>query len=524
MKSNVLAIIGAGEAAFPIIKKAKEMNVFTVAFGESDSVAKNEVDIFKECSIFDVDSILLECRSYDVSGVIASSEITTETTALVADKLSLPGNSVREGFLGRNKLLMRRKISSSLPWIRQPQYWKYGEQGNVKYPVVVKAIDSCGKRGVRLVCNDEELKNAHAIAEQFSSNGDALIEEYVEGGKEYSVECLANDKICTIVQITEKITSGPPNFAEISHHQPAAISTEMRSKIEKCSIDILHALGIICGMAHLELKVRDDEIFFIEVGARAGGDHIADTLTMLSTDFDYYKAAIECSFGTYQPRPVQNKSFSGIYFYCAQNLKYLSLFETAKNAPWCVKNTVPDKEMPMISSNCEAADAGYIIYCSDHKIGLKDAIGEKCYEAIRINDHPKVFELVWKHNKEIGRTLSDDELKTGIEKFIQNGNIIAVLNDDHILAFLMLYCNDYETLDAYICNVYVLEEFRGEGFSKKMLEKAIEICLSKGFKRIRLHVAEDNVVAISLYKKRGFEFTGEVKMLEEKQLEMILIL
>ena len=34
MRKKILAIIGAGEAAFPIIDKAKELDILTIGFGE----------------------------------------------------------------------------------------------------------------------------------------------------------------------------------------------------------------------------------------------------------------------------------------------------------------------------------------------------------------------------------------------------------------------------------------------------------------------------------------------------------
>ena len=41
MDKKVLAIIGAGEGALPIITKAKEMGVTTVAYGRNDFLAKD---------------------------------------------------------------------------------------------------------------------------------------------------------------------------------------------------------------------------------------------------------------------------------------------------------------------------------------------------------------------------------------------------------------------------------------------------------------------------------------------------
>ena len=47
----ILAVIGAGEGALPIVKKAKEMNVQTLAFGHIDSIAREFIDIFVESDI-----------------------------------------------------------------------------------------------------------------------------------------------------------------------------------------------------------------------------------------------------------------------------------------------------------------------------------------------------------------------------------------------------------------------------------------------------------------------------------------
>ena len=370
MEKKVLAIIGAGEGALPIITKAKEMGVTTVAYGRNDSLAKDQVDIFIEENNFDIQFIADSCRKLHVNGVMPSSELSTEVAARVAHKAGLLGNEVENGFGGKNKYFMRTKVSQ-LSSVKQPEFQLYHEGIQPRFPVVVKAVDACGKRGVSIAYNCGDLDNAVKQAKDNSSDGSALVEEYLKGGQEYSIECLSYGKgNHQIIQYTEKESAGPPHFVEIAHHQPANLSSEMKTRIDKAVWDILEVLGLNCGMAHLEIKIIDNEIYFIEVGARGGGDHISDVLTPLSTGFDYYKAAIECHLGVYQPTQVTTKACSGIYFHSKQNERLKPLFEAARTAKWCVKNTVVKEEFDEATGNVGASNSGYIIYRADHRITI----------------------------------------------------------------------------------------------------------------------------------------------------------
>ena len=510
MKQDKLAVIGAGEAAIPVINKAKSLNIETIVFGQKGSLAEDLADIFIENDIFDKEGICKACRDNEVNGVIASSEISTEVAAEIACELGLPGNDVSRGFAGRNKYLMRCRIQK-LKSVRQPRFELYKDNKVYNLPVVVKAIDSCGKQGVSLVKSSSEFKEAVQYAQRFSSDGSALIEEYLEGGQEYSIECMAFEGTCYVIQYTQKDSTGAPHFVEVGHHQPALLSEDIKRKINQAAQDILSELGITCGMAHLELKIINQELFFIEVGARAGGGHIGDTLIGLSTDFDYYKAAILCSLGKFKPSKINTKASAGIYFYCKQTENLSPLFEKAKSANWCYINQIHEQKLVDVTCSTERSKSSFIIYNADHKITKDNYLNDIEIKAIEINNFANAYELIWNHCKEIGRDLTDEELDLGIKKFLAKAHVLAIVRNNHILAFSILYCNNYDTLQAYICNVFVLQEYRGLGYSSKLISKAIEICKAKNFKTIALHVKEDNMPAVNLYKKFGFVYTGNHK-------------
>ena len=493
MEKRLLAILGAGQAALPIIEKAKEMGVEVLAFARLDSFAKDMVDVFVEENSFDVDFMAKVCRERDVNGVMATSELTTEVAANLAAKLGLPGNSIVGGFAGKNKYVMRSRVAQ-LVSIKQPGFQLYNENVQYTYPVVVKPSDSCGKRGVSIVRNSDELVQKVYVAKENSTNGEVLVEEYLAGGKEYSIECLSFNGIHQIVQYTEKESSGPPHFVETAHHQPAALSDELKRKIQIAVSDVLEVLGLTCGMAHLELKVIDNELYFIEVGARGGGDHISDVLTVRSTDFDYFKAAIECALGTYKPIEPHTVAYTGIYFHCLQNDHLGKLFQIANVAKWCVADTVRNNSFEEATSNVETSNSGYLIYCADHKIGLRDCA--YLFKAELINHHPEAKRMMIQHQIDIENNITSESFEEWYAKIESTGNMIGVIDNQRLAGFTLLYCNHADTLDAYICNVFVLNQYRGLGLSVKMLDKAVDICKSKGFKSVSLHVDSDNSTLI----------------------------
>lgn len=81
---------------------------------------------------------------------------------------------------------------------------------------------------------------------------------------------------------------------------------------------------------------------------------------------------------------------------------------------------------------------------------------------------------------------------------VQNSFCINVLKENEQVGFCRLI-TDYTTF-AYLADVYILEEHRGQGLSKKMMDVMMELSWVKEIQRIMLATVD----AHKLYEQYGF--------------------
>ena len=187
------------------------------------------------------------------------------------------------------------------------------------------------------------------------------------GGREYSVEGLSFQGTHQIIQITEKISSGPPHCVELGHSQPAQLSSEMIQKVIMSIKEVLTQFGFINGPTHTEIKIVDNKIYLIEMNARPGGDHIAHPLTQLSTGYDYLGEALKISAGI-KPTVMKEGSsvmHSGVRFVTAQTANLKPIFDSCGDKTWLFKKHVESEELSELSHN-DCSHTNYFIYCSEN--------------------------------------------------------------------------------------------------------------------------------------------------------------
>ena len=312
-----IAVIGANDFQNRLIKRAQEMGYFVHAFAwQCGDIGEHTANRFYPISITEKEAILKVCRQIGIDGICSiASDLAVNTVNYVAQELGLCGNPVAITQKCTNKYSMRNAFYNA--GIPVPQYIRVssgfnGDIGCLTYPVIVKPTDRSGSRGITLVNTHEELADAVGYATANSFEGQAIIEEYIDG-QEYSCEGITYNGVHTLLAFTKKTTTNAPHFIETGHCQPSGLTAIQRDRFSVEIKRALDALGIRYGASHTEFRVTaDGNLRIIEIGARMGGDCIGSDLVPLSSGYDYIRMVIDTATGNapdfsliHSPRPVE---------------------------------------------------------------------------------------------------------------------------------------------------------------------------------------------------------------------------
>lgn len=377
-----LAIIGGGRMASIFALNASEMGIETHCFSlESDIVNKNAFDHIHSINILNREDVYNICNEIKVDGVVATTELTIAVAAYVADKMKLNGLPIKVAEVITDKY-KNREASKNVIGLYNPKYSEVNSVNDImklhfSYPIILKPTSKGGKRGITVVKQESEIEGAFQYAVKESGGILPLIvEEYIDGGMECSVESLSFEGKNYIIQITEKITSGAPHCVELAHHQPANISLDMKKRVEEVLDNALTAISLTNGACHTEIKIKDNKIYLIEFNARPGGDHIAYPLTELSTGYPYIKGAIEISLGKFKgvdSSQFKNK-YAGVLFVTEQTKELVPIFKECESYNWCYKKNFVTEKLQSIVHN-DGFNINYFMYCDVKKpkiLGNKD--------------------------------------------------------------------------------------------------------------------------------------------------------
>ncbi|HZQ80530.1 MAG TPA: hypothetical protein VFB25_00985 [Gaiellaceae bacterium] len=292
-----LLVLGAGPAQLGLLETAQRLGVWT-AVVDRDPAAPGFLFADRRCILSTEDEPAIErlIGALGIEGIISpGTDWPVGVAARIAERTGLPHPiSPTTAVLATNKLRQRERLAEA--GVPQPRSWVVGGEDDapeVEGPVVVKAPDRQGQKGLTLVTDPAELPYAIEVARGAARNGLALVEELVDGPEVTAVGfSVDGDYECLVV--TDRLTADPPAFGvALAHVWPSEVpGTAVPGTVEAA----LTALGIENGPSYVQLRIGPDGPKVIEVAARLGGGHDAE-LVQAVTGVDLNALAIDAALG-----------------------------------------------------------------------------------------------------------------------------------------------------------------------------------------------------------------------------------
>src|SRR5690554_1093703 len=165
------------------------------------------------------------------------------------------------------------------------------------FPCVVKPTNSQGQRGVQLVNDKNSLLEAIELAFESSKDGEAIIEEYLDGA-EFSSNIIVQDGKIILNEFSDRIVFGTEHFGLPKGHRiPITYINDEQLAIAKSYVEkIIKTLNIQNAVLYIQMKLKGDQPRVIEIAPRLDGCHIWRLIKQVR-GVDLRELAIKCLLG-----------------------------------------------------------------------------------------------------------------------------------------------------------------------------------------------------------------------------------
>jgi acetyl-CoA carboxylase biotin carboxylase subunit len=192
------------------------------------------------------------------------------------------------------------------------------EVQKVGFPVIFKAAAGGGGRGMRIVTEQKNLKNAFDMAsnEALQAFGDAtlFVERYVQNARHVEVQVIG-DNFGNVIHLGQRDCSAQRRYQKvIEEAHPPNLPDDLRNKILEAAVALTSSIGYnSAGTVEFLVDKDRNEFYFMEVNTRIQVEH---PVTEELTGVDLVKEQIQVAFGAPLSLKQEDVKFTGHAIEC----------------------------------------------------------------------------------------------------------------------------------------------------------------------------------------------------------------
>ncbi len=318
-----ILLLGGSAQQIIAINTAKRLGYYTVLCDFlTDNPGQYEADKFYLVSTTDKDAVLEVAQKEKIDGVLAyASDPAAPTAAYVAEMMGLPGSPYESVEILCTKDRFRdflRNHGFNTP-VAKGYSDKNVNQADFRLPVIVKPVDSSGSKGATVLHSWKDLDSAMNFAFSFSRSHRVIIEEFIEKKHEYLIGgdiFVADGQVILWGLLNCHRDNRVNPLVPVGKSYPLLLEKKDEIAVRDTLQKMVDKLGIRFGSVNVELIVdKNNRVWPIDVGPRAGGNMIPDLLSMIF-DVDVVEMAVLSAMGM----PIVANIKEGIPFFATHNL------------------------------------------------------------------------------------------------------------------------------------------------------------------------------------------------------------
>lgn len=297
-----LMVLGAGRGQLDLIRAAKKYGYYTIVTStEGNYPGLKEADEICYADISDPQAVLKAAQSLKIDAIAtACLDTGVPSLGLVCDKMGLCGLTEEAAKLSADKLLMKNAFMKN--GVNTAKYKKITSAAELEaateelsFPLIVKAVDLQGSRGINIVKNKDELYRGFEDTMAETKKDFCIVEEFIEGYEFGAQAFVVNNRVLYVLPCGDVTYLSKTNIP-VGHYAPLDVEKELYSDIVEQSKKAIRALGLNNCAVNIDMILKDGKVYLIELTGRIGANCLPQ-LSSIYYGLDVYKLIIDVAFG-----------------------------------------------------------------------------------------------------------------------------------------------------------------------------------------------------------------------------------
>ena len=293
-----ILIANRGEIACRVIKTAKKMGIRTVAvYSEADEYSKHVLEADESIligpapaseSYLSIEKIINAIKETNSDAIHPGYGFLSENSKfvqkLLKEKIKFIGPNIEAikimGDKIQSKNLAIKAKVNTIPGFNDV-IKDHSHASNISkdigFPLMIKASAGGGGKGMRIVRNSKEVKDAFQLAssEAKSSFGDSrvFIEKYIEKPRHIEIQILA-DQFGNVIHLGERECSIQRRHQKIIEEAPSSVvSKKLRREMGEQAVALAKAVGYQSAVTVEFIVEQKNNFYFLEMNTRLQVEH-----------------------------------------------------------------------------------------------------------------------------------------------------------------------------------------------------------------------------------------------------------